>query len=169
MSFGYLTVMRSGISKRSREQLARLTSRGRHLVTVDDAIERLNLTRSDAAKLLARWSQQGWLRRVRRGFTSPFPWTSRTPELWSEDPMVLATAVWSPCYFTGWTAGNHWGLTEQIFTTIVVKTTRRVRSPRQRLLDHDLLIGHASEGRLGWGIRTVWPKGAQVRIADEAV
>ncbi len=101
-----MTDMRSGISKRSREQLARLTSRGRHLVTVDDATERLNLTRSDAAKLLARWSQQGWLRRVRRGLYIAVPVDVENPELWSEDPMVLATAVWSPCYFTGWTAGS---------------------------------------------------------------
>jgi predicted transcriptional regulator of viral defense system len=163
-----VTASSSGISGAARAQLARLTSRGRFIVAVDDAVARLEMSRFDAAKLLARWAEQGWLRRVRRGLYVAVPVDVEHPEQWSADPLVLATAVWSPCYFTGWTAANHWGLTEQIFQTTVVRTTARVRSSEQTLLDHRYLLGHVPEERLEWGVRPLWIAGSRVVMADEA-
>ena len=157
-----------GISGRSREQLARLTARGRHIVTVDDAVDRLDLDRDAAAKLLARWADQGWLRRVRRGLYVAVPVDVERPDLWTADPFVIATAVWSPCYITGWTAGNHWGLTDQLFRSVVVRTSKRVRSTEQTLLDQDYLVGSVAEDKLEWGIRKVWKEHTPVQFADEA-
>lgn len=37
------------------------------------------------------------------------------PASWGADPMVLADAAWKPCYASGRTAANQWGLTEQAF------------------------------------------------------
>jgi predicted transcriptional regulator of viral defense system len=161
-------MMKAGISRSGREELAAVTSRGKRLVTVDDVVNGLAVNRSDAAKKLARWTEQGWLRRVRRGLYIPVPVDVEQPELWSEDPLVLADAVWSPCYFTGWTAANHWGLTEQIFRTTVVKTSRRVRATNQRLLDHDYLIGHTPDSTMAWGVRPVWRREQRVSMADES-
>lgn len=158
----------SGISGRSRERLARLTARGRHVVTVDDAVARLDLDRTDAAKLMARWAEQGWLRRVRRGLYIAVPVDAERPDLWTADPLIVATAVWSPCYFTGWTAGSRWGLTDQIFQSLVVRTTNRVRSTDETLLDYRYLVGHVAEDRLAWGLRDVWIADTRVRFADEA-
>jgi len=157
-----------GISGRSREQLARLTARGRHLVTIDDAVDLLNVAREEAAKLMARWAEQGWLRRVRRGLYVAVPVDVERPDLWTADPFVIATAVWSPCYITGWTAGNHWGLTEQIFRSVVVRTADRVRSTEQTLLDQDYLVGRVAAEKLEWGIREVWKGHTPVGFADEA-
>jgi len=159
---------KSGISGRSRDQLSRLTARGRQLVTVDDAVSRLKIGRAEAAKMMARWAEQGWLRRVRRGLYVAVPVDVEHPELWTADPFVIATAVWSPCYFTGWTAGNHWGLTDQIFQTVVVRTANRVRSPDQVLLNHRYLVGNVDVEKLQWGTRTEWLSNTQVRFADEA-
>jgi predicted transcriptional regulator of viral defense system len=158
----------SGISGLAREHLARLTGRGRQLVTVDDAVDRLGLDREAAAKRLARWAEQGWLRRVRRGLYLAVPVDAERPDLWTADPLVLATAVWSPCYATGWTAGNHWGLTEQVFRAVVVKTSNRVRSTKETLLEHEYLLGHVGPDRLTWGLRNVWVAGTRVQLADEA-
>lgn len=157
-----------GISARSRELLARLTGRGQHIVTLDDAVDRLHLDREEAAKRMARWAEQGWLRRVRRGLYVAVPVDVERPDLWTADPFVIATAVWSPCYITGWTAGNHWGLTEQIFRSVVVRTTNRVRSTEPTLLDHDYLVGSVGEEKLEWGIRKVWRDHTPVPFADEA-
>jgi predicted transcriptional regulator of viral defense system len=163
-----MIISAAGISGRSREQLARLTARGRQIVSVDDAVERLGLARSDAAKILGRWAEQGWLRRVRRGLYIAVPVDVERPDLWTGNPLVIATAVWSPCYFTGWTAGNHWGLTEQVFQTIVVRTSDRVRSPRQTLLDQRYLVGNVAAERMSWGIRSEWLEDTKVNFADEA-
>ncbi len=81
---------------------------------------------------------------------------------------MVADVVWSPCYFTGWTAANHWGLTEQIFKTIVLKTVRRVRSARERLLDHEYLLAHVPARLLDWGLRPVWREDRRVLFADPA-
>jgi len=163
-----MNIDQAGISGHSRRQLARLTASGRQIVSVDDAVHRLEVSRSDAAKMLARWAEQGWMRRVRRGLYIAVPVNVEHPERWTANPFVVATAVWEPCYFTGWTAGNHWGLTEQIFQTVVVRTANRVRKHEQTLLDQKYLVGNVAPGRLEWGIRTEWIEGTKVRFADEA-
>lgn len=161
-------VMAHGISAKSREELATVTGRGRRLVHVDDVAAALDTDRLDAAKKLARWAEQGWLRRVRRGLYIPVPVDAGQPERWSEDPLVLADAVWAPCYFTGWTAANHWDLTEQIFRTTVLATTGRVRRSHERLLEHDYLLTHVSDDALAWGLRKVWRQDRALWMADEA-
>lgn len=158
----------AGISGPGREELAAVTARGQRLLTVEDAAERLGMGRPEAAKKLARWAEQGWLRRVRRGLYIPVPVDVEHPELWSGDPLALADVVWSPCYFTGWTAANHWGLTEQIFRTIVVRTSRRVRSASQMLLNQEYLVGHVPESLMLWGLRAEWRDERRVQFADEA-
>ena len=129
---------------------------------------KLDVTSVEAAKMMARWAEQGWLRRVRRGLYIAVPVDAAQPELWSEDPLILAAAVWDPCYVTGWTAGNYWSLTEQVFQTVVVKTSKRVRDPNQQLLEHKYLLGRVSPDRFSWGLRHVWIRDRRVAMADEA-
>lgn len=158
----------AGISRKGRADLARITGRGRRLVSVADATAALDVDTTTAAKRLARWAKEEWLRRVRRGLYIPVPIEADAPGSWSEDPFVLADAVWGPCYFTGWTAANHWGLTEQIFRTTILKTVRRVRSTHERLLDHKYLLVHVPERLMDWGLRPDWRGGRRVLIADPA-
>ena len=108
------------------------------------------------------------MRRVRRGLYIPVPVDARDPAVWAEAGMAVATEVWSPCYFTGWTAANHWGLSEQVFRTIVLKSARRVRSGDDHLLDQDYLVTHVSEDDMAWGIKTIWNDDVRIRIADPA-
>jgi predicted transcriptional regulator of viral defense system len=80
--------------------------------------------------------------------------------------LVVATAVWSPCYFTGWTAASHWALSDQVFRTTVLKTAKRVRISRDRLLGHEYLLVHSGEEALQWGIKSEWREGTRLRFAD---
>lgn len=160
--------MASGISGQSRADLARLMGHGRRFATVTDAAQELRLDRGDAARRLARWAEQGWLRRVRRDLYIPVPVDAVDPASWGADPLILADAVWDPCYVSGWTAANHWGLTEQTFRTTVIKTTQRVRRSAQRLLDSDFLLAHAPAEQLTWGLRHEWREERRIRIADPA-
>jgi predicted transcriptional regulator of viral defense system len=160
--------MAAGISGQSRADLARLTGHGRRFVTVTDATAELHLDRGDAARRLARWAEQGWLRRVRRDLYIPVPVDATDPSSWGGDPLVLADAVWHPCYVTGWTAANHWGLTEQSFRTTVIKTTQRVRQSAQSLLDNEFLVAHTAADNLEWGMRREWREERRIRLADPA-
>jgi predicted transcriptional regulator of viral defense system len=160
--------MASGISGPGRSELARLLGRGRQFVSVSDAADELGLDHDAAAKKLARWAEQGWLRRVRRNLYIPVPVDAERPESWGADPLLLADAVWHPAYATGWTAASHWGLTEQVFNTTVIKTAQRVRTTKHRLLDSDFLVSHTSEASLAWGLHREWRDGLAVAIADPA-
>lgn len=158
----------AGISGSGRSELARVTARGRRLVSVGDVSSALEIDHGAAAKRVARWETQGWLRRVRRDLYIPVPVDAENPAAWSEDPLYLADAVWAPCYFTGWTSANHLGLTEQVFRTTVLKTTRRVRRSTQHLLDHEYLLVHVAAESMAWGVTPVWREDRRILIADAA-
>ena len=165
-SGGELPAARShGISGAGRGDLTVLLGRGRRWLKVDDVVAALGITPTDSAKKLARWAGLGWLRRVRRGIYIPVPIEAENPQLWSEDALYLADIVWAPCYFTGWTAANHWSLSEQVFRTTIVRTAQRVRANRQHLLDHEYLVAHVPEDAM-WGMIAVWRHDRRIQMAD---
>ncbi|HVC75773.1 MAG TPA: type IV toxin-antitoxin system AbiEi family antitoxin domain-containing protein [Candidatus Micrarchaeaceae archaeon] len=159
----------AGIGFRGRSELtAVLEASGRRFVRPGDVAATLGVDSQTAAKKLARWATEGWLRRARRGLYIPVPVDASNPASWSEDALVVATAVWSPCYFTGWTAANYWSLTEQLFRTTVLKTTERVRASTVVLLDHEYLVRHTSPAAMTWGLRTEWQREIRLKFADPA-
>lgn len=158
----------AGIGARGRAELTRVLGSGRRFVTPADVAEALDVDAEAAAKKLSRWAADGWLRRARRGLYIPVPVDASNPAAWSEDALIIATAIWSPCYFTGWTAANHWALTEQVFRTTVVRTAGRVRAASAHVLDHDYLLSHVSTEHLKWGLKTEWRNEVRLRFADPA-
>lgn len=158
----------AGISGRGRADLARVLATGRRFLTPADVAAELGLDPGTAAKRLARWAEQGWVRRVRRGLYIDVPVQATNPAAWGEDPLLVATQVWPGCYFTGWTAASHWALSEQVFRTTVLKTPGRVRAVSVRWLDHDYLLAHVGEQGLGWGLSSQWQDGVRLRFADPA-
>jgi predicted transcriptional regulator of viral defense system len=156
-----------GISATGRAELAAVAGR-RRFVTPADVAGELEVDAHLAARKLANWAEKGWLRRVRRGLYIPVPVDAEHPDGWAQDALIVATAVWSPCYFTGWTAASRWGLTEQVFRTTVVKTAQRVRRSDARLLDTDYLLIHLPENLMSWGTEVVWQEEMRLRLADPA-
>jgi predicted transcriptional regulator of viral defense system len=155
-----------GISRSGRADLAAVLGSGKRFVTPADVVDALGVDPDTAAKRLSRWAEDGWVRRVRRGLYIGVPVDAADPAAWSEDALLTAAAVWSPCYFTGWTAASHWALSDQVFRTTVLKTAKRVRTSRDRLLDHEYLLAHASEEALQWGIKSEWRGETRLRFAD---
>ena len=158
----------AGISARGRADLTRVLATGRRFITPKDVVEELGVDADAAAKKLARWAEDGWVRRVRRGLYIGVPVDVTNPAAWSEDALFVASEVWSPCYFTGWTSAHHWGLTEQVYRTTVLKTSARVRSSRARLLDHDYIVNHVGSDALTWGLKSDWRGDNRLHFADPA-
>jgi predicted transcriptional regulator of viral defense system len=158
----------AGISGRGRAELAQVLAAGRRFIKPTDVVETLDVDADTAAKKLARWAEAGWVRRVRRGLYIGVPVYATNPAAWSEDALLVAAEVWSPCYFTGWTAAHHWALTEQVFRTTVLKTSERVRTSSVRLLDHDYIVHHVSDDALTWGLMTEWREDTRLRFAGPA-
>jgi predicted transcriptional regulator of viral defense system len=156
----------AGISAQGRKELTAVLGETRRFIAPGDVAAALGVDSESAARKLARWSHQGWVRRVRRGLYIAVPVDAAIPAGWSEDPLVVAAEVWAPCYFTGWTAARHWGLTEQVFRTTVLKTSERVRASTTRLLDHEYLVSHTHRDALAWGLKSEWRQEVRLRFAD---
>src|SRR5258708_2824934 len=103
------------------------------------------------------------------GVSYPLPSAAaHHPAAWSEDALIVAGAIWSPCYFTGWTAANHWALTDQVFRSTIVKTTGRVRSSSVQVLEHEYVLSHVMPRDIEWGMRTEWRTEVRLQFADQA-
>jgi predicted transcriptional regulator of viral defense system len=157
-----------GLSGSGRAELGKVFARGRRVTTTADAAAALGTDDAAAAKRLAAWASRGWVRRVRRGLYLAVPVDAPDPASWTADPWYLADLVWSPCYVTGWSAANHWGLTDQIFRSTVIATTQRVRQVSQTLGGHAYLVHHVASQLLGWGTSVEWRDERRIQVADPA-
>ena len=156
----------AGISGKSRIELAAALSQASRFLTPLTVASALEIDETAAAKKLSQWLRSGWVRRVRRGLYIGVPVEAQNPSAWSEDALVIATQVWAPCYFSGWTAARHWSLTEQVFRPIVVKTANRVRTSQVKLLDHNYLVSHIDPELLRWGLKSEWVDGVRLSFSD---
>ena len=135
------------------------------VIQIDDVVQTLSLDRKAAAKLLSRWASQGWLRRVGRGSYVAAPLDSLESEHVLADPWVLVPALYAPAYIGGWTAAEHWDLTEQLFREIVVLTAQPVRQKRQLRHGAAFALHHIQEGRI-FGTQPVWRGHSRILVSD---
>ncbi|MBM4394994.1 MAG: type IV toxin-antitoxin system AbiEi family antitoxin domain-containing protein [Deltaproteobacteria bacterium] len=84
--------MGTGITGEGRREIARVLRAGRAFVSVRDVAVELGASQVEAARKLARWCRQGWLRRVRRGLYVPVPVEAENPSAWSQDRLILRGA-----------------------------------------------------------------------------
>ena len=125
----------------------------------------LDVSRVAAAKKLARWASKGWLSRVRRGLYVTVPLESRTADVALEDPWLIVDRLYAPCYIGGWSAAEHWELTEQIFRTIVVMTTQKPRDRSPIIKATSLLLRTVQEKAM-FGLKSVWRGPVKILISD---
>jgi len=153
--------------EKGRARLAAVLRQGGDFVTLDDATTVLGIGRTDAAKLLARWQEQGWLRRVRRGLYVPVPLTTGQGEQVIEDPWTLVPKLYDPGYVGGATAAQHWDLTEQIFRSVFVFTARPVRRSQQTVQGTSFIVHHLAADKL-FGTKTLWRGRVKLQVSDPA-
>lgn len=75
--------------------------------------------------------------------------------------------MFAPCYVGGWSAAEHWGLTEQLFRSICVMTATRPRE-RQLVLRKARFELHTVALTQFIGMKTVWRGGTRVQVSDPA-
>jgi predicted transcriptional regulator of viral defense system len=134
-------------------------------VTVDAAAAVLRTDRTRAAKLLSDWVRQGWVKRVRRGLYAPVPLDAAAERFVLEDAWVLVPHLFEPGYIGGWTAAEHWDLTEQIFRSVCVFTTRPARHKRPTIFGVPFVIKHVAEDMI-FGTRPVWRDQVKIAVSD---
>lgn len=151
----------------SRARLANVLRAAKEVVSVEVVSTALGMERGPAAKLLSRWTAQGWLRRIGAGLYIPVPLDLAGSEQLITDPWVLVPTLFGQCYIGGWTAAHHWELTEQLFNETVVFTTRRVTDKRVTAQGAAFLLHNVAPKRL-FGLKTLWRGSTRVSISDAA-
>jgi predicted transcriptional regulator of viral defense system len=153
-------------TSRARSRLSAVLQNAKDLVAVEDVMKTLAVGRHAAAKILSRWQEQGWLKRVGRGIYAQIPIDASTTEQVLKDPWVLVPALFSPAFIGGWTAAEHWDLTEQLFRSIFVFTARQFRTKEQTVQGVSFTLKRIPEEAL-FGLKTIWRGQTRISIADK--
>lgn len=153
-------------SSHARARLSSVLQRAKDLVTVEDAMEALQADRVTSSKLLSRWQQQGWLKRVGRGIYAPIPLDALATEQVLKDPWILVPALYAPAYIGGWSAAEHWDFTEQLFRSIFVCTARSFRKKEQTVQGASFQLTRIAKEAI-FGTKTLWRSQARVLISDK--
>ena len=156
---------RETVIPEGRRKLATVVREAGDIVHIADAERALDISRTAAAKLLSRWSEQGWLRRVGPGAYAPVSLDSLISEQVLDDPWVLVPALYDPAYVGGRTAAEHWDLTEQIFRDIVVMTERPVRTGSQKHHGASFTLRHVRPDMI-FGTKSVWRGRTRIAVSD---
>lgn len=137
------------------------------LITVHEAAKVLDMQGRMASRKLANLERSGWLTRVRRGlyYIRPLEALPDRPST-APDPWVVASVLYDPCYIGGWSAAEHWDLTEQIFRETFVVTARFSRSSHEAVLGLDFRIVRVSPKDRVLNTGTVWRDGDRIRVSS---
>lgn len=154
-----------GIGPGYRAHLAALSRAFDGPFTAADAANVLAVDRATASQITGYLASRGWLARVRRGLYVPVPLEATAPGEWRADPWLVAARVFEPCYIGGWSACEHWGLTEQLFREVLVVTARPQRRSAVRLQGADFHVVVRQPGAL-FGTRSVWRGRERVEVSD---
>ncbi len=152
---------------RSRERLSKLLREGGELLTVEQAARILDVNKDEAAKTMARWCNQGWLSRIKRGVYVAVPVEAVSGERALEDAWVLIPELFGPAYVGGWSAAEHWDLTEQIFRDICIISARPVAKRRQEIHNIPFVVTHVPLEQ-HFGTKPVWKKEKKILVSDPA-
>ena len=155
----------SGLGKLGRKRLTSLIQRDKNIISVKRSASILGISTKHAAKILSQLTNKGWLVRVKRGIYIPVPLESTTSDISLENPWVIAENLYFPCYIGGVSAAEHWGLTEQVFRTVVVFTIQKPRD-RKPIINGTHFILHTIPRAALFGLKTLWQEQTKVFISD---
>src|SRR5712664_4174422 len=81
-----------------RAQLIKVLAASGDVVHISDVVTALAVSRTDAAKRLARWREQGWVSRVGAGAYVPASIDTLGTERFLDDAWILVPALFAPAY-----------------------------------------------------------------------
>jgi predicted transcriptional regulator of viral defense system len=163
----YVVPMPDRTASKGRSRLSLVLRTAGDLISIDDVTSALAISRTEASKLLARWNAQDWVKRLRRGYYAPVPLASVGQQQVLEDPWVMVPQLFGPAYVGGWSAAEHWGLTEQLFRSTCVLTARKVRQKELTVQGLPFSLKHVKESSL-FGTRPIWRGRVRVPVSSPA-
>lgn len=154
-----------GISAASREALTLLNRTFNRPFDASQAADMLQLELGKTRRLLAALADGGWLARVRHGWYITVPLEAAAPSERREDPWVVAATLFAPCYIGGWSACEHWGFFNQLFSGTYVVAARKITPTDQIIQDSRFKVRSIQEHQ-SFGTRRVWRQSIPVEVSD---
>ena len=154
-----------GITAENRHLLQLLHRSGPGPFTARDAAELWRVPADRAGRLLRSLEARGWLARPRRGLYVPVPLEAARAGDWHEDPWLIAAKLFPHGYIGGWSACEHWELTDQIFSEVIIYSPERVASHRLPLDIGAIEVRKTSSARL-FGLRSIWRGSTKLAVSD---
>ena len=111
-----------------RHKLACVTRAAKGIITPKVVSETLGLSTQEAGRILSRWNQHGWVKRIKQGVYIPIAVDDVTGNSSIEDPWILADRLYSPGYIGGFSAIKHWDFSEQLFETTTFFTAKKIKN-----------------------------------------
>ena len=158
-------MIRAGLSTSERKLMDRVAANEQTTVTADDVSDVAKVDRKTANVILSRLAKKGWLQRLKRGVYVVIPLGSLTDSPAIEKPWLIAARLFEPCLISGWSAAEHWGMTDQIFNVISLVTSQPQRARDQQIGGTRFRIRTLPAKRI-FGSKKVWFGSASVNVAD---
>ena len=148
-----------------QKRLAALLRATSDTIRVEDAARILEIDRTHASRLLAGWHKQGVIRRVAHGLYVSVPPTALGQTQVLDDACILVPELYTPGYVGGWSALEHWDLTDQIFRSICVLTHKRTNYGKTIYQGVGFFIKYVPEKQL-FGTKSIWQGSTKIQISD---
>jgi len=155
----------AGLSTQERKIVSHFSALEQNTINADKLIKFHPCKRATANQILRRLSLKGWLQRLKYGEYAIVPLASTTATPAIENTWSLAVDLFKPAYISGWSAAEHWGLTEQIFNSVSVSTILPQRESVQ-LMGNIKFRTKILKKEHFFGTKKVWFGSKAVEIAD---
>ncbi len=155
----------AGIRGPRRAQLAALHRTFPGPFNAEQAASALETAIAPTRRLLAALAERGWLARLRSGWYIAVPLEASEPSEWREDPWIVAGTLFAPSYIGGWSAAEHWELTDQIFNDVYVVAGKKVTPSRQSIQGTKFIVRSVPTNAL-FGTRRVWRRRVAIEVSD---
>ena len=134
------------------------------IFTMEDFIRDSKLPRNLCWVILSRLEKRGWIERIEKGKYMIIPLGAEKGK-YTLHEFVIASMLVSPYAIAYWSALNHYGLTEQIPTTVFIQTTSRKKRQKLNIFGVDYQIVRIAEKKF-FGLKKEWIEESQVYITD---
>ncbi|MEN8237374.1 MAG: hypothetical protein ABFQ95_07545, partial [Pseudomonadota bacterium] len=145
--------------------LAQLFAKNRNQVCIKQAANILRLSHSEAGNVLQHMTCLEWLKQTKLGF---YTLTASTPEKvvdWNtDDPWVIASKNFNPCYIGGYSAALYWGLTDR-YGADSVSSQQKIDAEQTANKNYVYYV-QRTKPELFFGLDTVCQQGIQVALSD---
>jgi len=144
--------------------LSKLAKQG-EAFTIEDAHRITHIDRPYLRKLLYRLEKRGAIERIERGRYIIVPLYSEKGK-YTLHEFIIGSLLVEPCAISYWSALNHYGLTEQIPTTVFVQTISWKKKQEIEVFGVRYRIVRIKATKL-FGIRKEWIEETQINITDK--